>query len=138
MFRNMKAGDGVVIDTGGNYRSPHRFVRGAVTSTTKTTIDVQGVFDDGGRSRAFRYAKGTGIIHGGAGRYNPIRISAALNNGKNPDTWDDFYAWREDIRTQKEKEEKIAYVKRNIQRLTNVQLGVICDWLTDGYKEDKR
>ena len=58
MFENIEVGDEVVIDTTGDYRHPSRFVRGVVTSTTKTTLDVQGVFNDDSRSRAFRYREG--------------------------------------------------------------------------------
>ena len=136
MFENIEVGDEVVIDTTGDYRHPSRFVRGVVTSTTKTTLDVQGVFNDDSRSRAFRYVKRTGIIQGGTKRFDPLRLSTALNNGKRPDTWGGFYALKEELQKLKEKEEKIACVKRNIQQLTNEQLGVVCGWLTDKYKED--
>ena len=136
MFEGMVAGDEVVIDTTGYYRHPSRFVKGVVVSATKTTLDVQGVFGDGARSRAFRYTSKTGVIQGGSKQLSPLKLSAELGDGRRPDTWEDFYAWCEEIRELEEKEEKIVCVKRNIQQLTNAQLGVICGWLTDKYKEE--
>ena len=132
----LKAGDKVLIDTVGNYHDKSRFVRGTVSRITKKTVCVRPLYTDGMLGLLeYKYYKATGVMYGSSRQAYPQRISAVLNKGQRLDTWADRDAWLAELEEQKEKEEKIACVKRNIQQLTNEQLGVICGWLTDKYKE---